>query len=50
MKQKEMRTKGTQMQTFSQETQKATALFKRLSPEERKMIIALLRSLSSTKE
>ena len=42
--------KSAQMSNFSPETKRAADLFKRLSPADRQLIIALLRSLSSKKE
>ncbi len=42
--------KGAQMSNFSPETKRAAALFKKLSPADRQLIIALIKSLSSKKE
>lgn len=41
---------SAQMRNISPQTKRAADLFKRLSPADRQLIIALLRSLSSKKE
>ena len=42
--------KSAQMRNISPETKRAANLYKRLSPADRQLIIALLKSLSSKKE
>ena len=42
--------KSAQMRNISPETKRAASLYKRLSPADRQLIIALLKSLSSKKE
>lgn len=41
---------GAQMRNFSPETKRAAALYKKLSPADRQLIMALIKSLSSKKE
>ncbi len=43
-------TEGAQMRNFSEETKRAAALYKKLSPADRQLIMALIKSLSSKKE